>query len=344
MKNSSFTGNFIRDFENEKWFFDFVSLSTKVPFKDSGSFQEVVDLHANNCKEHYLGSCFLKNFIVAINVLISITTTLGNVFVILAFYLDRQIRQPSNLFLCSLGVSDFFIGTFSIPFLTAYIYANQRWPFNTFCCDLWLSVDYTLKADVSKSLVEKSAKCLISIWTVLFITIDRYCSVKIPAKYRRLRTRRRVQLAICASWAVPSLIFFGATFLYPKFSKEKKENLDPETGVCDVRWKENKYFNLFLTLAYFWVTLLVMIVLYVQIYRIASNLEKKSRDKAKRMASLVESSDRTMKSIAAITFNRSAKLPACVNQSSSNNYEESSSSTSHQNTISELSSVGDLSL
>jgi len=163
----------------------------------------------------------------------SVLTVLGNILVILAFFLDRQIRQPTNYFILSLSVSDFLIGLLSMPILTIYIYAKE-WPLNAIICDIWLSLDYTV--------------CLTSIYTVLFITIDRFCSVKMPAKYRKWRTGRKINIMIAITWAgknkesikfvlrftlinsflVPTLMFFTPTMLYPRL----KGISNMQNGVC----------------------------------------------------------------------------------------------------------------
>lgn len=170
----------------------------------------------------------------------SVLTVLGNILVMLAFFLDRQIRQPTNYFILSLSVSDFLIGLLSMPLLTIYIYAKD-WPLNAIICDIWLSLDYTV--------------CLTSIYTVLFITIDRFCSVKMPAKYRKWRTRRKINIMIAVTWAgkkekqyalmsffsllffklidltlflVPTLIFFTSTMVYPRV----RGISNMQNGVC----------------------------------------------------------------------------------------------------------------
>ncbi|CAF4065039.1 unnamed protein product [Rotaria sp. Silwood2] len=208
----------------------------------------------------------------------SVLTVLGNILVMLAFFLDRQIRQPTNYFILSLSVSDFLIGLLSMPLLTIYIYAKE-WPLNAIICDIWLSLDYTV--------------CLTSIYTVLFITIDRFCSVKMPAKYRKWRTKRKINIMIAITWAVPTLIFFTSTMLYPRV----KGISNMQNGVCDVQWNKNHVFNLCLTIGYFWTTLFVMIVLYIFIYGVASNLEKKSQENARKTSSLVGMAGSTMTQI-----------------------------------------------
>ena len=64
-----------------------------------------------------------------------------------------------------------------MPLYTVYILSVKTWPLGETLCDLWLSLDYTA--------------CLCSIYTVFCITVDRFCSIRLPARYRMWRTERK---------------------------------------------------------------------------------------------------------------------------------------------------------
>uniref|UniRef100_A0A915JZ78 G-protein coupled receptors family 1 profile domain-containing protein n=1 Tax=Romanomermis culicivorax TaxID=13658 RepID=A0A915JZ78_ROMCU len=185
-------------------------------------------------------------FILIISVLmiaLSLLTVVGNLMVMISFYIDKNIRQPSNYFIFSLAVSDLMIGLEGFPFLTLYTLHGQKWTMGWFMCDLWLSVDYTV--------------CLASIYTVLSITVDRYCSVKIPATYRNWRTKKRMTAIIILTWVVPALLFFVSVFGWGYFSGKGRILLEHE---CEVQFmRSNPYFNMSMYISYYWSTLVVIV-------------------------------------------------------------------------------------
>jgi muscarinic acetylcholine receptor M3 len=194
-----------------------------VLFNDSSiDFNSTDDL-SDDRTSALLTSSFLHPYSPRVNIVLAIIGTLislltigGNVLVLVSFVVDRQIRQPTNYFLFSLAISDFLIGCISMPFLTLAIYKNQ-WVLGSFLCDIWLSLDYTI--------------CLASIYTVLLITIDRFCSVKFPTKYRNWRTKKRIIYLVLLTWLIPALTFFVSTMGYPLHSK--KPNLSPMDLQCE---------------------------------------------------------------------------------------------------------------
>ena len=225
-----------------------------------------IPLHSRPALPYSMGVTILFGLAAGI---ISLVTIFGNTIVILSFFLEQSIRQPTNYFIASLAVSDLLIGAVSMPFYTIYLLTGQYWPLNEFLCNVWLTVDYTA--------------CMCSIYTVFSITVDRYCSVKIPAKYRIWRTKRKVLVVIACIWAVSVLLFFSSIFLWQTWISDRKLEL----GKCYVFYLEDALFNCSVQVGYFWITIMAMITLYIAIYRVALDLQRKSEEKHRKTAAVV---------------------------------------------------------
>lgn len=130
--------------------------------------------------------------IICAGTILSFLTTVGNLLVLISFRINKQLRTVTNYFLLSLAIADFTIGSFSMPIFFAF-FEQDRWPFDSLLCDIWLSVDYTISNA--------------SVANLLLICFDRYFSITRPLTYRSKRTPRRAWIMIGCAWIISCLIW-----------------------------------------------------------------------------------------------------------------------------------------
>ena len=121
--------------ENTTFAYENNSLSI---YNNSNAFVE-----QQSSEDNQISWVIWKIIVILIASLLAIITGVGNLLVVQAFRINKQLRTISNYFLLSLAVADLTIGFISIPIYTAYFVAN-KWLLGPFICDLWLCIDVRL--------------------------------------------------------------------------------------------------------------------------------------------------------------------------------------------------------
>jgi hypothetical protein len=142
---------------------------------------------------------------------IILSTIVGNVFVVAAVVLERNLRNVANYLVASLAVADLMVAALVMP-LAAVNEVSTRWFLGKELCDAWTSIDVLC--------------CTASILHLVAISLDRYWAVT-RLDYIHNRSARRILVMIGASWGVSVIISFPPLF----FTSHR--HYDPnDTGEC----------------------------------------------------------------------------------------------------------------
>ena len=135
---------------------------------------------------------FLKQLALALIILyiiISILIIIGNTLVLLATWIERSLHQPNKYFIACLAVADLLVGIFVGP---TWVYSlNLDYESHTmsihFCrLMVWLDI-FTVTA---------------SVYTLMFISFDRYLKISKPLQYRSRMTTSKSLKIIFIIWLI----------------------------------------------------------------------------------------------------------------------------------------------
>ncbi|KAJ8971950.1 hypothetical protein NQ317_018294 [Molorchus minor] len=110
----------------------------------------------------------------------------GNVFVIAAILLERNLQNVANYLILSLAVADLLVACLVMP-LGAVYEVSQEWTLGPELCDMWTSSDVLC--------------CTASILHLVAIALDRYWAVT-NIDYIHQRTSKRIGMMILIIWLV----------------------------------------------------------------------------------------------------------------------------------------------
>ncbi|XP_054167915.1 5-hydroxytryptamine receptor 2A-like [Oppia nitens] len=205
----------------------------------------------NNDDQHHYELTHETMFIVIVSVLLGIltlTTVIGNVFVIAAVLMERNLRTVANYLVLSLAVADLMVSCLVMP-LGAVSEVTQQWTMGRVLCELWTVLDVLC--------------CTASILHLLAIAIDRYWAVT-NVDYIHQRNARRIGLMIVIIWSVAAIVSVVPQFgwkdpdFVARIENEKRCLISQDIG-----------YQIFATIATFYGPLVFILALYWKIFQVA---------------------------------------------------------------------------
>ena len=182
-----------------------------------------------------------------------LATIIGNVFVIAAILLERNLQSVANYLILSLAVADLMVAALVMP-LAAVNEVSTQWFLGPEVCDLFVSFDVLC--------------CTSSILHLVAIALDRYWAVT-QVDYVRNRPARRILIMIALSWIISASISIP-----PLFGWKDDDNTPETTGQCLI--SQDWGYTVFSTVGAFYLPLFLMLMIYLKIYQAArSSIRKK---------------------------------------------------------------------
>uniref|UniRef100_A0A3B3BYH7 D(1B) dopamine receptor n=1 Tax=Oryzias melastigma TaxID=30732 RepID=A0A3B3BYH7_ORYME len=191
--------------------------------------------------------------------LLIIWTLLGNFTVCAAVYRYRHLRaKVTNIFIVSLALSDLLVAVLVMPWKAVAEVAGF-WPFGGFC-KTWLACDIMCSTA--------------SILNLCVISVDRYWAISNPFRYERSMNKKVAFVMIGMTWTVSVVISFVPVQLdwhRAEIGDLSAQGLMPlgksADGSCDSSL--SRTYAISSSLISFYIPVVIMIVTYTRIYRIA---------------------------------------------------------------------------
>ncbi|XP_021052349.1 adenosine receptor A3 isoform X1 [Mus pahari] len=184
---------------------------------------------------------------------IGLCAVVGNMLVIWVVKLNPTLRTTTFYFIVSLALADIAVGMLVIPLAIAI---SLQVKMHFYAC-LFMSCVLLIFTHAS-------------IMSLLAIAVDRYLRVKLTVRYRTVTTQRRIWLFLGLCWLVSFLV--GLTPMFGWNRKATLESSQNSTLQCHFRSVVSlDYMVFFSFVTWILVPLVVMCVIYLDIFYIIQN-------------------------------------------------------------------------
>lgn len=219
----------------------------------NGSTGQAVQTMVSSVQPFGMVHLFVTSTVLGVIIL---ATVVGNVFVIAAIVLERNLRNVANYLIASLAVADLLVAVLVMP-LGAVKEVSSVWFLGPEVCDMWTSFDVLC--------------CTSSILHLVAISLDRYWVVT-RVEYLHNRSPQRILLMIGLSWGVSAVISIPPLLGWK--SPQGDLNL---TGQCVI--SQDLGYTIFSTVGAFYLPLITMMIIYLKVYQAAKSRIRKHQFK-----------------------------------------------------------------
>ena len=124
----------------------------------------------------------------AVNVLLSITATLGNSLILVALHKESSLHPPSKLLYRCLATTDLLVGLVNQPLYAAgwMSVVYEHWSFCRYARDA--------------TVISSSVLCVVSLMTITAISVDRLLAMLLGLRYKEIVTLRRTYIILTIVW------------------------------------------------------------------------------------------------------------------------------------------------
>ncbi|XP_028175782.1 RYamide receptor-like [Ostrinia furnacalis] len=169
--------------------------------------------------EDFIGSPFFQMCIYFMYSAVFIVALLGNGLVCFVVHTTPRMKTVTNFFIVNLAVGDIFMTLFCVPFSFVPMLVLRYWPFGEVMCKI---VNYSQTVSV-----------LVSAYTLLAISIDRYMAIMHPLKPRL--GRAAAKMIVAAVW-VGALATAAPIPIVSQLQRPSPWHEACEVDICSEQW------------------------------------------------------------------------------------------------------------
>nr|CAI5850620.1 unnamed protein product [Callosobruchus analis] len=187
----------------------------------------------------------------AIIFVMAIAIIVTNVLIIATLVNFRGPLEVINIYLLSLAVADLLCGLLVVP-LSVYPAVVGDWVYGDIICRLVGYVEVTLWA--------------VTVYTFMWISVDRYLAVRKPLRYETLQTKTRCQCWMVFTW------ISAAMLCCPPLLDFAKPLFDKEAYICMLDWGSMAAYSTTLSILVLGPSLITIVYTYTYIFSMMRKL------------------------------------------------------------------------